>query len=186
MCVAASSGLSPSPPKIPRMSIVMGAGPGDDAGQLTRHPNKVLLVVAAIMFKFYHKFYCKFYCTCDQPLSCQSIPAQLQLLMNDYNHDHTFLSHAKLRIQSQNRGCICTSPPPLHLEPRQSLLYEYLRYTIFMLIPGRSLASSQENSYRNHVMHVTCTASHHQHLLITFTAAAHISTRPTAVPRRYY
>ena len=38
MCTAASSGLSPSPPKIPRLSIVMGAGYGGDAGQPTRSP----------------------------------------------------------------------------------------------------------------------------------------------------
>jgi len=37
-CDAASSGLSPSPPKIPRLSIVMGAGSGGDAGQLTHSP----------------------------------------------------------------------------------------------------------------------------------------------------
>jgi len=36
LCAAASSGLSPSPPKIPRLSIVMAAGSGGDAGQLTR------------------------------------------------------------------------------------------------------------------------------------------------------
>ena len=37
---AAGSGLSPSPPKIPRLRIVMGAGAagGDAAGQLTRSP----------------------------------------------------------------------------------------------------------------------------------------------------
>jgi len=29
----------------------------------------MLLVVAAIIFKFYRKFYCKFYCTCDQSIS---------------------------------------------------------------------------------------------------------------------
>jgi len=29
----------------------------------------MLLVVAAITFKFYRKFYCKFYCTCDQSIS---------------------------------------------------------------------------------------------------------------------
>ena len=37
-CASASSGLSPSPPKIPRLIIVMGAGSGGDAGQLTRSP----------------------------------------------------------------------------------------------------------------------------------------------------
>jgi len=99
---ATSSGLS-SLPKIPRLSIVMGAGSGGDAGQLTRSPvrrdcrqrpgpcttvaalisifccsyNKMLLVVAAITFKFY----CKFYCTCDRSISsgysatrCGSLP----------------------------------------------------------------------------------------------------------------
>jgi len=35
---AASSGLSPSPPKIQRLSIAIGAGSGGDAGQLTRSP----------------------------------------------------------------------------------------------------------------------------------------------------
>ena len=35
---AASYGLSPSPPKIPRLSIVMGAGSGGNDGQLTRSP----------------------------------------------------------------------------------------------------------------------------------------------------
>jgi len=34
--------LSPSPPKIPRLSIVMGAGSGGDAGQLTRSPGSSL------------------------------------------------------------------------------------------------------------------------------------------------
>jgi len=34
----ASFALSPSPPKIPRLSIVMGAGSRGDAGQLTRSP----------------------------------------------------------------------------------------------------------------------------------------------------
>ena len=38
MCTAASSGLSPSPPKIPRLNIVLGAGSGGDSGQLTRSP----------------------------------------------------------------------------------------------------------------------------------------------------
>ena len=38
LCAAASSGLSPSPPEIPRLSIEMGAGSGGDAGQLTRFP----------------------------------------------------------------------------------------------------------------------------------------------------
>jgi len=38
LCAASSSGLSPSPPKIPRLSIVMGAGSGGDAGQMTRSP----------------------------------------------------------------------------------------------------------------------------------------------------
>ena len=38
MCAAASPGLSPSPPKILRLSIVTGAGSGGDAGQLTRSP----------------------------------------------------------------------------------------------------------------------------------------------------
>ena len=28
----------------------------------------MLLVVAAISFKFYRKFYCKFHCTCDRSL----------------------------------------------------------------------------------------------------------------------
>jgi len=28
----------------------------------------MLLVVAAIIFKFYREFYCKFYCTCDQSI----------------------------------------------------------------------------------------------------------------------
>ena len=37
MCAVASSRLSPSPPSIPRLSIVMAAGSGGDAGQLT-HP----------------------------------------------------------------------------------------------------------------------------------------------------
>ena len=31
--------------------------------------NKMLLVVAALTFKFYRKFYCKFYCTCDQSIT---------------------------------------------------------------------------------------------------------------------
>jgi len=31
--------------------------------------NKMLLVVAAITFKFYRKFYCKFYCTYDRSIS---------------------------------------------------------------------------------------------------------------------
>jgi len=38
LCATVSSGLSPSPTKIPRLSIVMGAGAGGDAGQLTRSP----------------------------------------------------------------------------------------------------------------------------------------------------
>jgi len=38
LCAAPSSGLSPSPPKIPRLSIVMGAGSGGDTGQMTRSP----------------------------------------------------------------------------------------------------------------------------------------------------
>jgi len=35
---AASSGLSPSPPKIPRLRIVMGVSSGGDGGQRTRSP----------------------------------------------------------------------------------------------------------------------------------------------------
>jgi len=36
LCAAASSGLSPWPPKILRLNIAIEAGTGGDAGQLTR------------------------------------------------------------------------------------------------------------------------------------------------------
>jgi len=42
--------------------------------------NKMLLVVAAITFKFYRKFYCKFYCTCDSPLVKQCDSGKRRLI----------------------------------------------------------------------------------------------------------
>jgi len=38
MLVRAAASFGLSPPKIPRLSIVMGAGSGGDPGQLTRSP----------------------------------------------------------------------------------------------------------------------------------------------------
>ena len=49
MCVVASSGLSPSPPKIPRLHIVVGAGSGGDAGQLTRSPGSSSVSLAYVV-----------------------------------------------------------------------------------------------------------------------------------------
>jgi len=90
LCAAASSGLSLSPPRIPWLSIVTGAGSGGDAGQLTRSPGSSCAFLAHVV-------------TVDSALAlAQPLQPSLAFLARD----------SMLSALSQIRPSVCLSVRP--------------------------------------------------------------------------